>query len=94
MIAEKTTVNTSKVLNKNHTFLFTRKNRCHHNENDEKSKIISEIVSLRQKLGLSIDEHWHDFIQNTSLEEIKEVLSGLRELALIFGILAGVEAVA
>lgn len=94
MITEKTTVNNSAVLNKNHTFLFTKKSRRHHQEDREKSKIISEIVSLRQKLGLSIDEHWHDFIQKTSLEEVREILSGLKELALIFGILAGVKVMA
>ena len=86
MLEERNTGNKNENVNKNHAFLLVKKEY-----HPEKAKIIAEIIRLRQKLGLSIDQHWHEFIQKITLKEVKEVLSGLKELALIAGILTGIE---
>lgn len=55
-----------------------------------RDELIREITELRSRLGLSMDEHWNDFLSRSSTEEMNDILVGLRELATVFALLAGV----
>ncbi len=48
-------------------------------------QLISKVFKLRKRLNLPTDEHHKKFFESASVDEIKEILLGLEELALIFG---------